>query len=98
VDEHQYRIEISNYKNEPAALRLMDRLPWTENPALLIELTTVSHPLSQDAEYLRTQKDKGILRWDLMLQPETSGKNAAVITYTFTMKYDNDMAIRPIQQ
>jgi hypothetical protein len=97
VDEHQYRIEISNYKNTPVALRLMDRLPWTENPALLIELTTVSQSLSQDAEYLRTQKDKGILRWDLTLAPETSGANATIINYAFTMKYDNDMAIRPMQ-
>jgi len=97
VDQQEYRIEISNYKNEPAACRLLDRLPWTENPALFIELTAVSHPLSQDADYLRTQKDKGILRWDLTLKPETSGKNATVINYTFTMKYDNDMVIRPMQ-
>lgn len=94
MDEHQYRLEINNYKNTAVALRLMDRLPWTENEALGIELTSNSHPLSTDAEYVRTQKDKGILRWDLDLKPDTNGKKATVVNYTFLMKYDNDMTIR----
>jgi hypothetical protein len=75
----------------------MDRLPWTENTELGIELMSNSHPLSSDAGYVRTQKDKGILRWDLTLKPNTHGKNATILNYTFMMKYDNDMAIRNIQ-
>jgi uncharacterized protein (TIGR02231 family) len=94
MDEQQYRLEINNYKDKAVALRLMDRLPWTENESLSIELTSNSHPLSTDAEYLRTQKDKGILRWDLDLKPETNGPKATVVNYTFLMKYDNDMTIR----
>lgn len=97
MDEHQYRLEINNYKNAAVALRLMDRLPWTENAALSIELTSHSHPLSTDAEYIRTQKDKGILRWDLDLKPETNGKKPTVVNYTFLMKYDNDMTIRNVR-
>lgn len=97
MDEHQYRIAIDNYKDKAVALRLMDRLPWTENEALSIELTDHSHPLSSDAEYLRTEKDKGILRWDLNLKPNTHGKNATIVNYTFMMKYDNDMTIRSIR-
>ena len=97
VDENQYRIAISNYYDKPVALRLMDRLPWTENNDLDIELAEVSHPLSTDAEYVRTQKAKGILRWDLSLEPNTSGENATVVNYTFMMKYDNDMAIQNVQ-
>lgn len=94
MDEQQYRLEINNYKDKAVALRLMDRLPWTENESLSIELTSNSHPLSTDAEYVRTEKDKGILRWDLDLKPETNGQKATVVNYTFLMKYDNDMAIR----
>ena len=98
MDENQYRIEINSYKDKSVALRLMDRLPWTENESLGIELTSHSHPLSTDAEYVRTQKDKGILRWDLNLKPETNGKASTVLNYAFTLKYDNDMAIRNINQ
>ena len=97
VDENQYRIEINNYKDTAVALRLMDRLPWTENEALGIEMTSNSHPLSTDAEYFRTQKDNGILRWDLTLKPKTNSKTATVVNYAFTMKYDNDLAIRNVQ-
>ena len=97
VDENQYRIEINNYKDAAVTLRLMDRLPWTEKESLGIELTSNSHPLSTDAEYVRTQKDKGILRWDLTLKPETNGKEATVVNYTFMLKYDNDMAIRNVR-
>ena len=97
MDEQQYRLEINNYKNTAVALRLMDRLPWTENEALIIELTSHSHPLSTDAEYIRTQKDKGILRWDLDLKPDTNGTKPTVVNYTFLMKYDNDMAIRNVR-
>ncbi|MEN8127033.1 MAG: mucoidy inhibitor MuiA family protein [Planctomycetota bacterium] len=97
MDENQYRIEINNYKNKTVALRLMDRLPWTESETLSIELTGNSHPLSTDAEYVRTQKDKGILQWDLNLKPDTNGKKATVVNYTFMLKYDNDMAIRNLR-
>jgi hypothetical protein len=76
------------------ALRLMDRLPWSESEQISIELTSHSHPLSTDAEYLRTERDKGILRWDLMLEPNTFSKDAAIINYAFTLKYDSDMTIR----
>jgi len=95
-DENYYRIAIDNYYDKPVALRLMDRLPWTENEELVIELTNNSHPLSTDAEYIRTQKNKGILRWDLNLGPSTSGKKATIVNYTFMMRYDNDMTIRNI--
>nr|MBC8391773.1 hypothetical protein [Deltaproteobacteria bacterium] len=90
-------IEINSYKDKAVVLRLMDRLPWTENEALGIELTSNSHPLSTNAEYARTQKDKGILRWDLNLKPDTNGESATVVNYTFMLKYDNDMAIRNMQ-
>ncbi|MHC4855903.1 MAG: hypothetical protein ACYS72_05820, partial [Planctomycetota bacterium] len=60
-------------------------------------LTKNSHSLSKDSEYIRTQEDKGILRWDLNLKPNTHGKNATIVNYTFMMKYDNDMAISNVR-
>ena len=97
VDENQYRIAVDNYYDRPVVLRLMDRLPWTEDGDLDIELTNASLPLSTNAEYVRTEKDKGILRWDLSLEPNTHGENATIVNYTFLMKYDNDMVIQNIQ-
>lgn len=97
VDENHYRIAISNYKNTPVKLQLFDRLPYTENEDLQIYGFETSTKLSTDAEYLRTARKKGILRWDLSLKPDTIGKRATIVTYSFTMKYDNDMQIKPMR-
>jgi len=94
VDEHKYRIEINNYKSTPVKLRLLERLPYTENPNIEITLQKPSRPLSKDSKYLRTDRKKGILRWDLTLKANTIGEKATIIEYGFGMKYDNDMRIR----
>jgi len=94
-NEQHYRIALSNYKAGPVAVRLLDRVPWTENGSLSIELKNVSHPLSEDAEYLRTEKNKGILRWDLQLDGGTFGPKATIVTYCYGMKYDKSLSIVP---
>ncbi|MBN1124747.1 MAG: mucoidy inhibitor MuiA family protein [Sedimentisphaerales bacterium] len=98
VDEQKYRIEISNFKDCEVPLRLLDRIPYTENPNIEVALLEPSHPLSSDSDYLRNQQPKGILRWDLTLDPNTTGETAVVITYGFTLKYDNDMHIRTVKE
>ena len=98
VDRQQYSISINNYKNTPAKLCLMDRLPYTRNPNIEILVKDMSHQLSTDAEYVRTEKNKGLLRWDLDLKPNTTDSGATVIEYSYTLKYDNDMTIHTIQE
>ncbi len=94
VEKYDYRVAINNYKNTPVKLRLLERIPYTENEELVITGFKTNVPLSTDADYLRTEKDKGILRWDLTLAPVTTEKKATVITYSYSMEYDNDMHIR----
>jgi hypothetical protein len=96
VDEQRYVIRIDNFKNKQVNLRLLERLPFTDNPNIEITLLDPSLSLSKDAEYLRTQKDKGILRWDLNLRAATAGYKATVVKYGYTMKYDNDMEISTV--
>ena len=98
TSEQHYRIALSNYKGVPVSLRLLDRIPWTDNNSLSIELKDTSHPLSKDTEYVRTEKPKGILRWDLELVPNTSGKTATILTYVYTMKYDKSLSVVPSGQ
>lgn len=98
IDDHKYRIEINNYKDKAVNLRLLERLPFTDNPNIEITLLEPSHELSKDAEYLRTEREKGILRWDLTLKANSASSNATVVEYGFTMKYDNDMRVQPIKK
>lgn len=95
IDTYNYRIAISNYKNIPIGLRLLDRLPYTDDASVKIELAKTEPQLSQDAEYLRTARKKGILRWDLNLAPNTVDEKATIVRYNFTMEYDRNMQLQP---
>jgi uncharacterized protein (TIGR02231 family) len=96
VETYDYRITISNFKNTAARLRLFDRLPFTEDERLQIQDFKTDTPLSSDTEYLEGLNKKGILRWDLELAPDTTGPNATVVTYGYTMKYDKELQIQPV--
>ena len=95
IDTYHYRIALSNYKNTATTLRLLDRLPYTEDASIKIELTQTEPALSTDPEYQRTGRKKGILRWDLTLAPHTIGQDATLIKYSFTTEYDRNMQIQP---
>jgi uncharacterized protein (TIGR02231 family) len=95
IDTYDYRIALSNYKNKPVELQLLDRLPYTDDSSIKIELVKTEPELSTGSEYLRTARKKGILRWDLKLAPNTIDQNATIVKYSFTMEYDRNMEIEP---
>lgn len=94
IDTYHYRIALSNYKNTAVELRLLDRLPHTDDDSIKIELEETEPELSKDSEYLRTARKKGILRWDLNLTPNTVDEGATIVKYSFTMEYEKDMQIQ----
>jgi uncharacterized protein (TIGR02231 family) len=95
IDTYHYRIALSNYKNAAVELQLLDRLPYTDDSSIKIELEKTERELSKDSEYLRTGRKKGILRWDLKLAPNTVDQDATIVKYSFTMEYDRNMRIQP---
>lgn len=88
VDTYNYRISIDNYKNSKVDLRLVDRLPYAEYRNIEIELLEANPELSKD-------KEKGILQWDLELPANSTGDDAFIVTYKFTIEYDKNMSIQP---
>ncbi len=95
VDKFEYRLAIENYKGTAVKLRLLERIPYTEDTGLEIKDFGTNTPISTDQDYVRTLKDKGILRWDLELAPNTVSDKARIITYGYTMKYDKGLQIQP---
>jgi uncharacterized protein (TIGR02231 family) len=95
IDTYYYRIALSSYKNTPVELKLLDRLPYTDDTSVKVELEKADPELSKNAEYLRTARKKGILRWDLQLAPNSVGEKATVVRYSFIMEYDKNMQIQP---
>lgn len=95
IDTYDYRIALSNYKNTPVELQLLDRLPHADDASIKIELEKTGPELSTGIEYLRSARKKGILRWDLKLAPNTVDQDATIVKYSFTMEYDRNMQIHP---
>ena len=95
IDTYNYRMTLSNYTNSVVSLQLLDRLPYTNDSSIKIELVKTEPELSQDSEYLRTARKKGILQWDLQLEQNTVDRKATVVEYSYTMEYDRNMQIQP---
>lgn len=95
IDTYFYRIALQNYKSTAVDLRLLDRLPYTKDSSIKIELDKAEPDLSTDQEYLRSLRKKGILRWDLKLPANTIGDKGTIVKYSYTMEYDRNMLIEP---
>ncbi len=93
VQKFDYRITLANYKSEAARVELGDRMPYAEGEAVTITLLSSAPQLSKDETYVRDQQPKGLLRWDLTLEPNTSGTKATSVTYQYKMEYAKDSSI-----
>lgn len=90
---YDYRIRVSTFKDADAQVQIWDRLPKAEAEMVDVELVHATPDLSTDPAYLRNDRPKNLLRWDLTLKPGTAGEKAAVISYEFKLQYDRNVAI-----
>ncbi len=90
VQTFDYRLRIESYKRQAVDVRLYDRIPASKTEDLQIKLVRNSTGLSKEAVYVRDDRPKGILRWDLKVAAGTSGAKAKDIRYRFEMKYAKD--------
>jgi uncharacterized protein (TIGR02231 family) len=90
----KYRIRISSYKNAAVPVQVFDRTPSTETSmTIAINVTSQKPELSADALYVRDEKSRGILRWDVTLDPKQNGEKALTIDYEFKMELDKNVNI-----
>ena len=88
-----YRLAVENFDAEPAAVRLLDRLPQTKNGDVKLTPGSMGQDLSTDASYLQTDHKNGILRWEVEVPPKSVGPDAWSLEYNFTLEYDKKMNI-----
>jgi uncharacterized protein (TIGR02231 family) len=90
------QVIIDNYKDKPIDLRLRERTPFMADTASLrVNVAEMSHPLSEDPDYKRFQKPKGVLLWDLTVAPG-HGDKATTLTYAYSLEYDKNMVLQEI--
>ena len=87
----QYRLVISNFKDNDVKVRLLDRIPVTDQQQQIsVNLVDPGRPLSDDAIYNRVQRSFGILRWDIEVPKGANGANSLDVEYTYTVEFDRN--------
>lgn len=91
VVKFAYRLVVENYKSVKLPVRVMDRLPYTQdNKDLRVTLADMKDKLSKDPLYLRLEEHKGILRWDIEVPAESSGAEARMVEFGYQLEYARD--------
>jgi uncharacterized protein (TIGR02231 family) len=93
VLRYDYRILVNSYKAEPVKVQVWDRLPHADTPAAAVTLLTQKPETSTDPLYLREERSKNLLRWDVTVEPTMTGEKALAINYEFKVELDRQMQI-----
>jgi len=90
----KYRLVLENFGEKPALVRLFDRAPYSDRPTeVRIKLGEMKDPLSRDPLYLRTERPKNILRWDIEVAGAAAGEKARLVEYGLTIEFDRQLTI-----
>jgi len=93
----QYRLVVENFKDKPTKVRLFDRLPYSDRPGdVRVTLSDLEDPLSDDNFYERTERPKGILRWDIEVPANAADDEARIVEYGYIIEFDRNFALRTI--
>ncbi len=93
VHDFQYRISLTSYKSAPATVQVWDRMPHSEAAQVNVTLVKTDPKLSDDPKYLRDDRPRNLLRWDLTVAPTQNADKATTINYDLRMEYAKDAAI-----
>jgi uncharacterized protein (TIGR02231 family) len=90
----EYRLVVENFGNQPTPVRVIDRLPHSEDTDdIRVALGDTSDPVSADKLYLREERPMGLLRWDVDAAANAAGEEARLITYNYTVEYDRQYVV-----
>jgi len=89
-------IVLENSSDQPVTVRVMDHQPVSENAKIKVKIDNLSDPLSTDPEYVRDEKPKGILRWEIVVPANAVGDQARTLTWTLDVRWPKSMVITGI--
>jgi len=83
----KYRILLNSYKANTVDVQVWDRMPHAEaQQTIAVSFTKGETDLSKDPLYVRDEKPKNLLRWDVKLDPKANGEKAMAIDYEFKLE------------
>ena len=88
------RVILENFSKKPTDLRVLDRIPVEdEKENVRITLDLKNNTLSADELYQQYERTKGILRWDLALQPESAASKSKTLDYSYKLEFDKNLQV-----
>ncbi|MBS0195348.1 MAG: mucoidy inhibitor MuiA family protein [Planctomycetes bacterium] len=93
VIEFTYKLTIENFGKTPAPIRLQDRLPSPKGTDIRLTMVSETPSLSDDKDYLDTDRKKNLLRWDITVPPGATGTKAYAAEYKFRIEFDKQMML-----
>jgi hypothetical protein len=90
----KYKIMLNTYKTNTIDVQVWDRLPHAESSMTIgINLVKGDTELSKDPLYVRDERPKNLLRWDVKLEPKQNGEKALSVDYEYKMELDRNVTI-----
>ncbi len=90
----KYQILLNSYKAAPVEVQVWDRMPHAEaSNAIAVTLVKTDPELSKNPLYVRDEKPKNLLRWDVNLGPKQNGDKALTIDYEYKLEFDRNVNI-----
>lgn len=87
-----YALRLMNFSDEAANVRLLGRMPVTDDDqAVKITLSDSGQPLSDADDYTQALRNSGILRWDVNVPAHATGDEAFELTYRVTIEHDKQL-------
>jgi len=94
VVEMSVRLQLENFHDGALDVRVYDRLPHTDQKgALRVTQGKMSHELSGDTLYVRTDLELGILRWDVSVPATSTQEKALFVEYAYALEFDRNLQI-----
>jgi hypothetical protein len=93
----KYRMMVSSYKNVTVPVQVWDRMPHAEATTIAVNLVNPKPALSTESLYVRDDQTKGLLRWDVSIEPKQNGEKSLSIDYEFKMELDKNVNIGAFQ-
>ena len=90
----KYRILLNSYKATAVDVQVWDRMPHAEAmQTIAITIQKGEAELSKDPLYLRDDRTKNLLRWDVKIDPKQNGEKAMAVDYEYKMEFERSVNI-----
>ncbi len=90
----KYRILLNSYKANAVDVQVWDRMPHAEAmQTIAITVQKGETELSKDPLYVRDDRTKNLLRWDVKIDPKQNGEKAMAVDYEYKMEFERSVNI-----